>query len=179
MSAAYLMSLAFAAFLLAGLAVRLWLASRQVRHVARHRDEVPAAFRERIPLPAHQKAADYTITRTRFSILEMAFAAAVLLGWTLLGGLDWLNSTMVDAFGGTGMAEQIALIAAFAIISGALDLPFTLYSTFVIEERFGFNKMTFKLWLIDMLKGVALGVALGLPLLAVVLWLMSAGGSWW
>ncbi|MEJ6022464.1 M48 family metallopeptidase [Ramlibacter sp. PS4R-6] len=179
MTASYLMTLAFAAFLLAGLAVKFWLASRQVRHVARNREEVPAAFRERIPLAAHQRAADYTVTRTRFSILEMAFGAVVLLGWTLLGGLDVLNRVLIDVFGGSGMVQQVALFAAFAVISGALDLPFALYSTFVIEERFGFNKMTLKLWVVDMLKGVVLGVALGLPLLAIVLWLMAAGGAWW
>jgi STE24 endopeptidase len=179
MTAPYLMTLAFAAFLLAGLAVKFWLASRQARHVALHRAEVPPAFSRRIALAAHQKAADYTIARTRFSILEMAFAAVVLLGWTLLGGLDLLNRAMMDVFGGSGMVQQIALVGAFAAISGLLDLPFTLYSTFVIEERYGFNKMTFGLWLVDMLKGVALGVVLGLPLLAVVLWLMAAGGSWW
>jgi STE24 endopeptidase len=173
------MTLAFAAFLLAGLATRFWLATRQVRHVALNRAEVPAAFRERIALDAHRKAAEYTIAKTRFGMLEMAFAAAALLGWTLLGGLDLLNRALVGMLG-AGMAQQIALVVAFALISGAVDLPFTLYSTFVIEERFGFNKMTFRLWLIDAMKGVLLGAALGLPLLAVVLWLMHAGGSlWW
>jgi STE24 endopeptidase len=179
MTASLLMTLAFAAFLLAGVAVKFWLAARQVRHVARNRDEVPAAFRERITLDAHRKAAEYTIAKTRFGILEMAFAAAVLLGWTLLGGLDVLNQALLGWLG-PGMTQQIALVAAFSVISGAIDLPFTLYSTFVIEERFGFNKMTLRLWLLDMGKGVLLGVALGLPLLWVVLWLMHAGGDlWW
>ena len=179
MNPSWLMTLAFAALLVAGLGVKFWLASRQVRHVSRHRDEVPAAFRERIPLAAHQKAADYTIARTRFSILEMAFGTAVLLGWTLLGGLDALNRVLLDAFGGSSLVQQIALVAGFVIIGGLVDLPFTLYSTFVIEERFGFNKMTLRMWLIDMAKGIGLGIALGLPLLAVVLWLMDAGGPWW
>jgi STE24 endopeptidase len=179
MNPSELMTLAFAAFLLASLAVKFWLASRQVRHVASHRDEVPAAFRERVPLAAHHKAADYTIAKSRFGMLETAFAAAVLLGWTLLGALDLLNRALLGWMG-PGMAQQIALVAAFVVISGVLDLPFTLYQTFVIEERFGFNKMTLRLWLIDLVKGLALGVALGLPLLWVVLWLMHAGGSlWW
>ena len=179
MTASALLTFVFAAFLLAGTATRLWLASRQVRFVARHRDAVPAAFRERIPLPAHRKAAEYTITKARFGMLETGYAAIVLLGWTLLGGLDLLNRWLLGAMG-PGMAEQVALAVAFVVISGALDLPFTLYSTFVIEERFGFNKMTVRLWLIDMLKGIALGAVLGLPLLWVVLWLMHAGGAlWW
>ncbi|HUR88324.1 MAG TPA: M48 family metallopeptidase [Ramlibacter sp.] len=172
------LTLAFAVFLLAGVATRFWLATRQVRHVARHRDEVPAPFRERITLEAHRKAAEYTVAKTRFGILEMAFAAAVLLGWTVLGGLDVVNQWLLRHFE-PGMAQQVALVAAFAVIGGAIDLPFSLYSTFVIEERFGFNKMTLRLWLIDMAKGTLLGAALGLPLLWVVLWLMHAGGSMW
>jgi STE24 endopeptidase len=179
MNASELMTVAFAAFLLASLAVKFWLASRQVRHVASHRDEVPPAFREKVTIDAHRKGADYTVAKTRFSMLETAFAAAVLLGWTLLGGLDALNQLLLGWMK-PGMAQQIALIAAFVLIGGVLDLPFTLYETFVIEERFGFNKMTFGLWLADMAKGVLLGIALGLPLLWVVLWLMHAGGSlWW
>ena len=178
MTASLLMTLAFAAFLLAGVAVKFWLASRQVRHVARNRDEVPAPFRERIALDAHRKAADYTIARSRFGMLEMAFASVVLLGWTLLGGLDAVNQWLLGWLG-AGMTQQLALFLVFFVIGGALDLPFSLYSTFVIEERFGFNKMTLGLWLVDMLKGVVLGAALGLPLLWVVLWLMHAGGTMW
>jgi STE24 endopeptidase len=179
MNRSELMTIAFAAFLLASLVVKFWLASRQVRHVARHRGEVPAAFRERVSASAHRKAADYTIAKTRFGMLEIAFGAAVLLGWTLLGGLDLLNRALLGWIG-PGMTEQIALVAAFVAISGALDLPFTLYGTFVLEERFGFNKMTLKLWLGDLLKGLLLGIVLGLPLLWVVLWLMHVGGAlWW
>jgi STE24 endopeptidase len=179
MNPSELMTIAFAAFLLASLAVKFWLASRQVRHVASHQGEVPFAFREKVTLSAHRKAADYTIAKTRFGMLEMAFAAAVLLGWTLLGGLDALNHVLLGWMG-AGMAQQLVLVGAFVVISGALDLPFTLYETFVIEERFGFNKMTVALWLIDLAKGIVLGAALGVPLLWVVLWLMHAGGSlWW
>jgi STE24 endopeptidase len=179
MTASYTLSLAFAAFLLAGLAVKFWLASRQIRHVARHRHAVPAAFAATVSPAAHQKAADYTIVKTRFGLLELAFGAAVLLGWTLFGGLDALNQWLLDRLGG-GMTQQLALIAGFALIGGALDLPFSLYQTFVIEERFGFNKMSFKLWLLDLVKSTALGAAIGLPIIALILWLMGATGSlWW
>jgi STE24 endopeptidase len=178
MTASLLMTLAFAAFLLAGVGVKFWLASRQVRHVARHRDQVPPPFDERITLEAHRKAADYTITKTRFGMLEVAFGALVLMCWTLLGGLDLLNHWLFGVLG-PGMTQQIALVAAFIVIGGLLDLPFSLYSTFVIEERFGFNKTSFGVWIGDLVKGVLLGVVLGLPLLWVVLWLMHAGGTWW
>jgi STE24 endopeptidase len=179
MTPSFLLTLAFAAFLLAGVAVKLWLASRQVRFVAVHRDGVPAPFAGTISLDAHRKAADYTIAKTRFGMLELAFGAAVLLGWTLLGGLNALNQAVLATMA-PGMAQQLALLAAFALISGALDLPFTLYQTFVIEERFGFNKMTFKLWLADLLKGAVLGAVIGLPIAALILWLMGAAGElWW
>ncbi len=172
-------SLAFVALLVAGLLVRTLLASRQIRHVAQHRQTVPAAFAQTITPEAHQKAADYTIAKARFAMLDGAIDAALLLGWTLLGGLDWLNSALLGAMGG-GMAQQLALVGAFALIGGLLGLPSAWWSTFRIEERFGFNKMSPGLWLADALKGAAVGALLGLPILALILWLMqAAGGLWW
>ncbi|HMA07831.1 MAG TPA: M48 family metallopeptidase [Ramlibacter sp.] len=178
MTPSYTLTLAFAAFLVAGLAVKFWLASRQIRHVARHRDAVPAMFQQTVSLAAHQKAADYTIVKTRFGLLELAFGAAVLLGWTLLGGLDALNQ-LLRGWLGTGMVQQLALMVGFALLSGAVELPFTLYQTFVIEERFGFNKMSLKLWTADLAKSMVLGAAIGLPIAALILWLMGATGSFW
>lgn len=169
---------AFAAFLVAGLAVKFWLATRQVRHVAQHRDSVPAPFAGTVTLAAHQKAAGYTIAKSRVGLLETAFGAAVLLAWTLLGGLDALNRLLV-AWLGTGMTQQLALLAAFAVISGLLEMPFGLYTTFVVEERFGFNKLTWKLWFTDLVKATLLGAVIGLPIAALILWLMGAAGSWW
>jgi STE24 endopeptidase len=177
--ASLILTMAFALALVAGLAVKFWLASRQVRHVARHRDAVPAAFRQAITLEAHQKAADYTVAKTRFGLLELAWGAAVLLAWTLFGGLDLLNRLLLDALGG-GMWQQLALLAAFALIGGLAELPFTLWQTFRLEERFGFNKMTWRLWLTDAVKGVLLGTLIGLPIAALILWLMGAAGRlWW
>jgi STE24 endopeptidase len=179
MSAALLFTFAFALALAAGLVIKLWLATRQVRHVARHRDAVPAAFAQAITLAAHQKAADYTVAKTRFGLLEMAWGTAVLLGWTLLGGLDLLNKLLMEWMG-PGMLQQLALLCAFALISGLLDLPFTLWQTFRLEERFGFNKMTWRLWLLDGVKSLLLGALIGLPIAALILWLMGAAGSlWW
>jgi len=178
-SPSLLLTLAFAAALLLGLALKFWLATRQVRHVARHRTAVPVPFAGRIALAAHQKAADYTITKARLGMLEMALGAAVLLGWTLLGGLDALNQALLGALGG-GMWQQMALLVTFAAISGLIDLPLSLYQTFVVEERFGFNKMTWRLWLADALKGLLVGAIIGLPIAALILWLMGAAGPlWW
>jgi STE24 endopeptidase len=176
------LSLAFAAALIASLAVKFWLATRQMRHVAAHRDSVPAAFADTVTLAAHRKAAGYTLAKSRFGLIGIAFSAAVLLGWTLLGGLDALNTVVRDAvqprFG--DMAYQLALLASFAFIGGLLDLPFELYSTFRIEQRFGFNRMTWKLYLADLAKALAVGALIGLPLAALILWIMGAAGSlWW
>lgn len=178
MPASAIFTYAFAFALIAGLLVKFWLASRQVRHVARHRNAVPAVFQEAITLSAHQKAADYTAAKTRFGLLEMAWGAALLIGWTLLGGLDLLNRILLGWMGG-GMLQQLALLAAFALIGGLLELPFTLWQTFRLEERFGFNKMTWRLWLLDAAKAVLLGAVIGLPIAALILWLMGAAGTFW
>ena len=176
------LSLAFALALLASLALKLWLSSRQVRHVMRHRDAVPLPFAATVPLAAHRKAADYTVARSRFGLLSIAFNTAVLLGWTLLGGLDALNLVVHDLlaphFG--PMAYQLGLLAAFTLIGALLDLPFELYSTFRIEQRIGFNRMSWRLYVTDMLKGLLVGALIGLPIAALILWLMGAAGStWW
>lgn len=169
----------FAAFLVASLGMKFWLATRQVRHVARHKDSVPEAFAGTVSLQAHQKAAGYTIAKSRLGLLETAYGAMILLAWTLLGGLDALNRVLVGWLG-TGMAQQLALLACFALIGGLLELPFSLYQTFVVEQRFGFNKMTWQLWLGDLFKSMLLGAVIGLPIAALILWLMGAAGDlWW
>jgi STE24 endopeptidase len=175
-------SLVFALALLLSLAAKLWLATRQMRHVARHRDAVPVAFAGTVTPQAHRRAADYTLAKGRFGLLAAAFGTLVVLGWTLLGGLDllnqWLLGTLQPRFG--DMAYQLGLLAAFALIGAALDLPFELVSTFRIEQRFGFNRITPRLFVTDLLKNTLVGAAIGLPLAALILWLMGAAGSlWW
>jgi STE24 endopeptidase len=181
-STSIIFTLVFAALLVAGLAVKYWLATRQMRYVAQHSDAVPEAFAQNITLEAHQKAADYTLTKSRFGLLELAFGTAALVGWTLLGGLDLLNTWLLGVIGNAyaGLAQQIAMLVSFAVIGSIIELPFTLFHTFVIEEHFGFNKMTFKLWLIDGIKSILIGALIGLPLAALILWLMGAAGNlWW
>jgi len=172
-------SVLFVVFLLLTLALRYWLARRHIRHVLAHRAAVPAEFSEKILLPAHQKAADYTVAKTRFGLFAALWSALVLVGFTLLGGLEAL-SNVVQQLAGTGMPHQLGLFIVFAAVSGLIDLPFDYYRHFVLEKRFGFNKMSVKLWLIDMAKETAVGAALGLPLLWAVLALMDkAGPLWW
>jgi len=172
----------FATALLLMLALRLWLIGRQVRHVALHRAAVPAAFAGTVGLEAHQKAADYTVARQRLDLIAVAWSAAVLLGWTLLGGLDALNTALRDAllprWGGLGY--QLALLTAVSLIGGLIDLPLDVWRTFRLEQRFGFNRMTPGLWLRDLIVGALLGAVIGLPLAALLLWLMAAAGTlWW
>jgi STE24 endopeptidase len=172
-------SVLFVIFFMLTLGLRYWLASRHVRHVMGHRDQVPAEFADKISLEAHRKAADYTVAKTRFGLVSAAWGGLVLIGFTLLGGLQALSVALLHVTG-TGMTHQIGLIVAFAVISSALDLPFTYYFQFVLEERFGFNKMTMKLWLTDMVKETLLAAVLGLPFIWVVLTLMDRSGSlWW
>lgn len=167
------------AALIGSLVLKTVLASRQIRHVSRHRSAVPAAFAETVTLEAHQKAADYTIAKARFGMLGNSFEIALLLGWTWLGGLHWLNQGLLAWLGG-GMLQQLALIGCFALIGGLLSLPLEWWSSFRIEERFGFNRMTPGLWLGDLVKGAAVGVLIGLPIVALILWLMQAAGAlWW
>jgi STE24 endopeptidase len=172
-------SVSFVVFLLLTLGLRYWLARRHIRHVLRHRDAVPAEFAEKIPLSAHQKAADYTVAKTRFGLWATLWNTLVLTGFTLLGGLQALSTALLHV-AGPGMVHQILLIVAFAIVSGALDLPFSYYRQFVLEERFGFNKMTLGLWIADAIKGGLVGAVIGLPLVWVVLALMDRTGAlWW
>ncbi len=179
---ALMLALVFTGALLISLMARFWLASRQMRHVAAHSDVVPSAFAGTVPLESHRKAARYTLTKSSFGLWTMAFSAAVLIGWTLLGGLGWLNDLLIETvrprFG--GMAYQLALLTAFTLIGSLLELPFDLYSTFRIEQTFGFNRMTWKLYLADAVKGLLLGVLIGLPLAAGMLWIMGSTGTlWW
>ena len=174
-----LLTLAFAMMLALQLLVQLWLNTRQVHHVAAHRHQVPAAFATHITLSAHQKAADYTLAKARLGLVHLAWGTFILLGWTLLGGLNLLNQTLLQSMD-AGMAQQLALLAAFALISGVLDLPFSLYQTFVLEARFGFNKSTLTLWLGDLLKSTLLAAVTGLPIAWIILWFMGTTGHlWW
>ncbi|SEK35336.1 STE24 endopeptidase [Roseateles sp. YR242] len=175
------LSLIFVAAVVLSFLAKLWLSGRQVRHVARHRSAVPDAFAGTVPLSAHQKAADYTMARSRAGTLHLAWDTALLIGWTLLGGLDLLNQWMLSWLPQLGpMGYQLGLLTGFALLSGVLDLPWSLYNTFRLEQRFGFNRTTLKLFVLDGLKGLVVGALLGLPIAAVILWLMAAAGqAWW
>ena len=175
---------AFTWIFLAALALatltRLWLAQRQVAHVRAHRGAVPPEFADAIPLGAHQKAADYTVAKARLGMLDVLLGAAALLALTLGGLLQWMSAQWGLLFEPGGLAHGVALVAGAVVLLSALELPLSVYRTFVIEARFGFNRMSVALFVADLAKHALLGALLGLPLLVLVLWLMGRMGElWW
>ena len=172
-------TVAFLVALALATATRLWLALRQVGHVHRHRDSVPESFASTITLPAHQKAADYSIAKTRLGIADVALGVAVLLLLTLGGGLEGLSGLWARSLEPAGYWHGVALAMSLVFLLSIIDLPLTLYRTFVVEAKFGFNRMTLRLFLIDLAKQTVLGAALGVPLLLLVLWLMARMGEMW
>ena len=177
-SAAY--SIAFGAALLITVALKLWLASRQCRHVARHRSVVPAAFIDRIPLYAHQRAADYTLARARLHMIDTVLDAAIRIGLTLLGGMALLVDGLRALLPASPFLQEVLLVVLVLGLIGVLELPVAWYRQFVLERRFGFNRMTPGLFFMDLLKSSLLSLILGMPVLCAVLWLMTQGGPlWW
>lgn len=161
------------------LGAQWWLAGRHIRHVAENRRTVPPVFRRRIPLSAHRRAADYTIARTRFGRIDNALGVALLLAWTVGGGLE-LVDTWWRGFGTGPLLLGVGFIVTTLLIMGLIELPTEGYQTFVIESRFGFNRTTPGLFVADYLRRTALLLALGAPLAAAALWLMlSTGPLWW
>lgn len=172
-------TLIFVTGLLLSVLLQLWLDLRQIHFVRRHRDAVPEAFRDKITLDAHQKAADYTMARTRLGIVELYVGSVLLLAWTLGGGLQLLDD-LWRQWSLSPLVTGIGVLLSVLLISALLDLPITLYRTFVIEQRFGFNRTTPGVFLADLGRQLLLLLLLGTPLLALVLWLMQdASPLWW
>lgn len=155
-----------------------WLSLRQIKYVQQHREAVPEAFAEKITLEDHQKAADYTIAKEKLGNVNLLFSITLLLIWTLGGGLELVDQ-YIRGFELTPIITGVVFILLIGFISAILDLPLSLYSTFVLEEKFGFNRTTFKTWLSDLIKQTVLGLLIGIPLIMVILWLMNSAGEYW
>jgi STE24 endopeptidase len=168
----------FVVALLASLGVRLWLSARQVSHVRAHREATPSAFADRVDAASHRKAADYTIAKQRLGMLEASTDAVVLAALTVGGGLASLVAA-TQTLAIPPILRDLLLLVGVAFVSGLASLPFSWWRTFRIEERFGFNRTTVAVWTSDLVKGIAVGVALGAPLALLVLWLMRGAGAWW
>ncbi|HIO93522.1 MAG TPA: M48 family peptidase [Leucothrix mucor] len=162
------------------LGLQLWLSLRQGTNVTNYRSTVPAEFADKVTLEEHQKAADYTVAKGVFARFELLLGSIILLLWTLGGGLNLLDQWL-RTFGLGELTTGVALILSFTLISSLVDIPTTLYQNFVIEEKFGFNKLTLKTFFIDLLKNTVLSLVIGIPLILVVLWLMNeyTEGLWW
>jgi STE24 endopeptidase len=172
-------TLLFLAMLTLSVAIEAWLSRRHARHVVAHRDAVPDAFRDRVPLEDHRKAADYTVARVRLGWVHLAIGTAVLLAWTLGGGVAALDTAWRD-LAGPGLGSGTGLLVSVLLIGIAIELPLAAWKTFRLEARFGFNRTTPRLFFVDMLKSLALMLALVAPLAWAALWLMSsAGAAWW
>ena len=168
----------FLGFLLASTLVQLYLSLRQKAYVSQHRVAVPAPFADKITLTEHQKAADYTLAKGGLGRLESGIGLVLLLLWTLGGGLNWLDQFW-RGFGWGELLTGAAVIISFSMIGSLLDIPASLYRTFVLEQRFGFNNMTAQTFVTDLLKGTALALVIGIPLVMLILWLMASAGQYW
>ncbi|MBC7984187.1 MAG: M48 family metallopeptidase [Candidatus Obscuribacterales bacterium] len=158
---------------------RWWLSARQIRAVSAHRDKVPAAFASQIDLAAHTKAADYTIARERFGHIDLAVDVGILLLLTLGGGIEYIDA-QCRRLELSGIWHGTLVILTVMFVQTLVTLPLTAWQTFKIEARFGFNRTTPKLFAVDLVKGWVLALALGVPLLAAILYLMERAGSvWW
>jgi STE24 endopeptidase len=174
-----LFSTVFIIMVLLAATTHFWLSIRQVKHVKHCRNTTPEAFAEKISLQEHQKAADYTISKEKLGNFELLLSTTLLFIWTLGGGLE-LTDQFIRSFQLSPIVSGILFILLIGLISSLLDLPLGLYKTFVLEEKFGFNRTTAKLWFFDMIKSTLLGLIIGVPLIMVILWLMgSAGAYWW
>jgi len=182
---AHIVTVVFVVVLSLSLLLRVWLARRQIAHVSAHRDRVPEGFRDVISAEAHAKAADYTCANQRFGLIQLGFGTLVLIGWTVGGGLNLMNDGVLRFFGGdegasASLLYPVTLVVLFTLIGSVIELPFEWYQNFRIEEKFGFNRMTHRLWVSDIIKNTLLSLAIGIPLIAAVLWLMGAAGpAWW
>jgi STE24 endopeptidase len=161
------------------LLVQLWLIFRQSSHVSAHRAAVPNAFKDTVTLDDHQKAADYTIEKNRIGLIDLAISSVFLLAMTLGGGID----AIANVWGSWDLAAittGIGIILSVFFIGYLIDIPLSWYQTFNLEQRFGFNRTTVRQYLIDQLMQLGLGLVIGVPLLALILWVIESVGSlWW
>ncbi|MBL4620857.1 MAG: M48 family metallopeptidase [Immundisolibacteraceae bacterium] len=169
----------FILFISFALITELYLSNRQISSVRRHRHQVPIDFSDQLELTAHQKAADYTVAKQRVGQLELVLATVILIGWTLGGGIAWVDKFCSTLFDST-LTLGIAVVMMVMLVSSLIDLPVGLWKTFSLEEKFGFNRTNLKDYFLDLIKGTLLSLVLITPLLAAFFWLMDqAGQLWW
>jgi len=176
---AHTLTITFISLLIVTTFVRIWLGRRHIAHVQSHRNQVPQAFSENIALEAHQKAADYSTDKTRLALLEATVQAVLLAALTIGGGLQWIDDVWRNLIVNHEIARGALVIVSAMLVSSMIDLPFEYYKTFVVDEKFGFNKMTPAMFFSDLVKQSVVGIILGAPILFVALWLMQGAGQYW
>ncbi len=173
------LTLIFIVLLITTTLMRLWLGSRQIAHVQAKRMQVPTAFSTNISLEAHQKAADYSTAKTKLTLIEVVIQALLLTIFTIGGGLQWIDDSWRNVLTNHEIIRGALVICSAMLISAIIDLPFEYYKTFVVDEKFGFNKMSKAMFFSDLIKHSLVGLALGLPILFAALWLMQGAGQYW
>jgi STE24 endopeptidase len=176
---AHTLTITFISLLIATTFVRIWLGKRHIAHVQSHRNQVPQAFSENIALEAHQKAADYSTDKTKLALLEATVQAVLLAALTIGGGLQWIDDVWRNLIVNHDIARGALVIVSAMLVSSMIDLPFEYYKTFVVDEKFGFNKMTPAMFFSDLVKQSVVGIILGAPILFAALWLMQGAGQYW
>jgi len=176
---AHTLTITFISLLIATTFVRIWLGRRHIAHVQSHRNQVPQAFSENIALEAHQKAADYSADKTKLALLEATVQAVLLAALTIGGGLQWIDDAWRNLIVDHEIARGALVIVSAMLVSSLIDLPFEYYKTFVVDEKFGFNKMTPAMFFSDLVKQSVVGIILGAPILFAALWLMQGAGQYW
>ncbi|TFW73114.1 peptidase M48 [Methylotenera oryzisoli] len=176
---AHTLTITFISLLIATTFVRIWLGRRHIAHVQSHRNQVPQAFSENIALEAHQKAADYSADKTKLALLEATVQAVLLAALTIGGGLQWIDDAWRNLILDHEIARGALVIVSAMLVSSMIDLPFEYYKTFVVDEKFGFNKMTPAMFFSDLVKQSVVGIILGAPILFAALWLMQGAGQYW
>jgi STE24 endopeptidase len=176
---AYNLTLTFVSLVILTTLVRLWLGNRHIQYVVKNREQVPSAFTETITLQAHQKAADYTKDKTKLVLIDAVLQSIVLLAFTIGGGLQWIDDIWRSLLTDQTMLRGALVICSALLISSIIEIPLDYYRTFVVDEKYGFNKMTPKMFFTDMIKHALVGLALGAPILFAALWLMQSAGEYW
>jgi len=157
---------------------KLYLTSRQIKSIKAHFNQVPQWFSEHISLDDHQKAGNYNLAKLNLSVIENIFSTIALLIFTIGGGIQFINDQYVS-LANYPLTYGVVVIGVFSLINSIISLPFGIYATFSIEQRFGFNKTTVKLFIVDLVKSLVLSLVIGIPFLYLVLWLINAMGDYW
>jgi len=178
-AASFILTITFITLLVSTTLIRVWLGRRHIAYVQTHRNQVPVAFKDNIALDAHQKAADYSSAKTKLVIIEAVAQALLLIALTLGSGLQFIDDIWRNLLPTQEIVRGALVICSAMLISSFIDLPFEYYKTFVVDEQFGFNKMTPAMFFSDLVKHSLVGIALGAPILFAALWLMQGAGQYW